>query len=80
MQEVAVCIIKAGLLVEEKEEECLHFRAFIRCFCPKQLAVIHTYIHTPMVVAAVWGSSSCPRTLQHAGLRLGLGHEPATFR
>ena len=27
----------------------LHFRPFIRCFCPKWLTVIHTYIRTLMV-------------------------------
>ena len=54
----------------------LHFRAFIRQFGPKWRTVIHTYIHTLIVVAAMqlltstsgagWGSVSCPRTLQHA--------------
>ena len=35
----------------------LHFTAFSRCFCPKRLTVIHTYIHT-MVVAAMQVKSS----------------------
>ena len=51
------------------------FRAFRRCFCPKRLKVIHTYIHwwwqLPCKVltstsGAVWSSVSCPKTLRHA--------------
>lgn len=34
----------------------LHFRAFIRCFCPKQLTVFHTYIHVLMPVATMQGA------------------------
>ena len=56
---------------------CLHllFREFSRCFCPKRLTVIHTFIHwwrwLPCKVptstsGAVWGWVSCPRTLRHA--------------
>ena len=44
---------------------------FIRSFCPKWLAVIHTHFHTLMVLAAmqgadqhIRGSVSCPRTLR----------------
>ena len=32
------------------------FRGFSWLFCPKQLTVIHTYIHTPMAVAAMQGA------------------------
>ena len=48
---------------------------FSRCFCPKQLTVIHTFMHwwqwLPCKVptstsGAVWGSVSSPRTLWHA--------------
>ena len=31
----------------------LQFRAFIRCFCPKQLTVFHIYIHTLMVLSTM---------------------------
>ena len=51
-----------------------HFiRTFIRCFCPKWLTVIHTFIHwcrwlpcKTSTSGAVWGSVSCPRTLWYA--------------
>ena len=54
----------------------LHFWAFIRCFCPKRLAVIHTFIHWWLLqpckvltstAGTVLGSVYCPRTLSHAG-------------
>ena len=44
----------------------LHFRAFIRVFCPKRLTVTHTYIHTLMAVAAMQGAD------QHVRSSLGL--------
>ena len=58
----------------------LCFTAFSRCFCPKQLTIIHTYIHALLTVAArykvltstsgaVWGSVSRSRKLQHADQR-----------
>ena len=34
----------------------LHFKAFLRRFCPKPIAVIHTYIDTLMAVAAMYGA------------------------
>ena len=59
-------------------------------FCPKQLTVIHTFIHRcqwlprkepTSTSRAVWGSVSCPRTLRHAarGSR-DLNQRPVLFK
>ena len=75
-QHVLTCSSTGGLVSRVNIPSFWHyyyFRAFIRRFCPKELTVIHTYMHTLMAAAAtqwhlstqgtVWVSVSSPRTL-----------------